>query len=234
MIENSNYFKYFGPKKTFPCSKYSWLFFQKNPDRRFWRQMCLIRGKKNPKINWANTNWLLLTGPLGAVSTLATTATSEANSTATSRTGSRENLCEECIQNPLDLIDASIQVNIYKKNPVAIILLHFDVKSYSEQYYILGCVSLYTNVPKVIKYVYYILPYAMLFNILVIINSDSNLWLLAHWHSLTMYTTYYLLLFLYIVVLCLFFGWCLLEVCPGKIVPFFQDWLLFVASSCYL
>ena len=51
-------------------------------------------------------------GPLGAISSLAaqSSATSEANSAATSRTGSRENLCEECIQNPLDLIDASIQV----------------------------------------------------------------------------------------------------------------------------
>ena len=62
-----------------------------------------------------------LTGPLGAISNLAaagpqatthpSTALSEANSAATSRTGSKENLCEECIQNPLDLIDASIQVH---------------------------------------------------------------------------------------------------------------------------
>ncbi len=35
---------------------------------------------------------------------------SRANSCVNSRVGSRENLCEECIQNPLDLIDASIQV----------------------------------------------------------------------------------------------------------------------------
>ena len=56
-------------------------------------------------------------GPLGAITNLATPqatthppATSEANSAATSRTASKENLCEECIQNPLDLIDASIQV----------------------------------------------------------------------------------------------------------------------------
>ena len=61
-------------------------------------------------------------GPLGAISNslaaggsstaqnTAPVSASEANSAATSRTGSRENLCEECIQNPLDLIDASIQV----------------------------------------------------------------------------------------------------------------------------
>jgi hypothetical protein len=36
---------------------------------------------------------------------------SRANSCVNSRVGSRENLCEECIQNPLDLIDASIQVS---------------------------------------------------------------------------------------------------------------------------
>ena len=32
------------------------------------------------------------------------------NSRANSRSGSKENLCEDCVQNPLDLVDASIQV----------------------------------------------------------------------------------------------------------------------------
>jgi len=39
-------------------------------------------------------------------------AGSGAPSGANSRTGSRENLCEECVQNPLDLVDASIQVDL--------------------------------------------------------------------------------------------------------------------------
>ena len=50
-----------------------------------------------------------ITGPLGNI---AATYGSRGNSRANSRTGSKENLCEDCVQNPLDLVDASIQVQI--------------------------------------------------------------------------------------------------------------------------
>ena len=50
-----------------------------------------------------------VTGPLGNI---AATYGSRGNSRANSRTGSKENLCEDCVQNPLDLVDASIQVEI--------------------------------------------------------------------------------------------------------------------------
>ena len=50
---------------------------------------------------------LFIAGPLGNI---ATSCGSRANSRANSRTGSKENLCEDCVQNPLDLVDASIQV----------------------------------------------------------------------------------------------------------------------------
>ena len=50
-----------------------------------------------------------ITGPLGNI---AATYGSKGNSRANSRTGSKENLCEDCVQNPLDLVDASIQVEI--------------------------------------------------------------------------------------------------------------------------
>ena len=51
-----------------------------------------------------------ITGPLGNI---AATYGSRGNSRANSRTGSKENLCEDCVQNPLDLVDASIQVEIF-------------------------------------------------------------------------------------------------------------------------
>jgi len=41
---------------------------------------------------------------------------SGAPSGANSRSASRENLCEECVQNPLDLVDASIQVSKLTRN----------------------------------------------------------------------------------------------------------------------
>ncbi len=49
---------------------------------------------------------LSVAGPLGNPTGPSSAGASRGNSNA----GSRENLCEECIQNPLDLIDASIQV----------------------------------------------------------------------------------------------------------------------------
>ena len=76
--------------------------------------------KKKYRLSEHHLIYTSLTGPLGAISTSAIGApphphhatNSEANSAATSRTGSKENLCEECIQHPLDLIDASIQVRL--------------------------------------------------------------------------------------------------------------------------
>ena len=50
---------------------------------------------------------LFISGPLGNI---AASYGSRGNSRANSRTGSKENLCEDCVQNPLDLVDASIQV----------------------------------------------------------------------------------------------------------------------------
>ena len=55
----------------------------------------------------------LLSGPLGNI---ATTYGSRGNSRANSRSGSKENLCEDCVQNPLDLVDASIQVQSLFQN----------------------------------------------------------------------------------------------------------------------
>ena len=53
-----------------------------------------------------------LSGPLGnPTGPAASSAAPAAGSRGNSQAGSRENLCEECIQNPLDLIDASIQVS---------------------------------------------------------------------------------------------------------------------------
>ena len=61
-----------------------------------------------------------ITGPLGNI---AATYGSRGNSRANSRTGSKENLCEDCVQNPLDLVDASIQVEIrYFRNSCYILL----------------------------------------------------------------------------------------------------------------
>ena len=59
---------------------------------------------KKKKINFL---FPLLSGPLGNI---ASTYGSRGNSRANSRSGSKENLCEDCVQNPLDLVDASIQV----------------------------------------------------------------------------------------------------------------------------
>ena len=87
----------------------------------------LLQDFKNKiyKLNWLQFNiidvfWHLryrneliivfyVTGPLGNI---AATYGSRGNSRANSRTGSKENLCEDCVQNPLDLVDASIQVKI--------------------------------------------------------------------------------------------------------------------------
>ena len=63
-----------------------------------------------------------ITGPLGNI---AATYGSRGNSRANSRTGSKENLCEDCVQNPLDLVDASIQVQIRYLTYSCSILLDF-------------------------------------------------------------------------------------------------------------
>ena len=55
-----------------------------------------------------------LAGPLG--NPTGPSSSSAAGSRGNSHAGSRENLCEECIQNPLDLIDASIQVRTQNQN----------------------------------------------------------------------------------------------------------------------
>ena len=63
-----------------------------------------------------------VTGPLGNI---AATYGSRGNSRANSRTGSKENLCEDCVQNPLDLVDASIQVHKSDTQNSCYILLDF-------------------------------------------------------------------------------------------------------------